>query len=62
MGTGTEPQHDILAVLPDGVVVADEAGVVTFLNDAAARLLGADDSVGKHLADVVTLQDRAGNS
>src|SRR3954463_14108634 len=62
MGTGTEPQHDILAVLPDGVVVADQAGVVTFLNDAVVPPLGGRDSAGKPPADVVPLQDRAGNS
>jgi signal transduction histidine kinase len=32
------------------------------VNDAACRLLRLGDAVGKHLSDVVLLQDRAGNS
>jgi signal transduction histidine kinase len=52
---------ELFDVLPDGVVVADEAGRVTLLNPAAARLLRVDEGVGKHLADVVSLQDRNGN-
>jgi len=51
----------MLDALPDGVVLADETGTVTHMNAAAARLLGAADGVGKQLADVVALQDRAGN-
>jgi signal transduction histidine kinase len=50
--------------LPDGVVIADAQGTVTLVNEAAARLLRHDDDApgtGKHLSDVVTLQDRAGN-
>src|SRR6478672_6752454 len=53
---------DVLDTLPDGVVVADAHGTVTALNTAAARLLRVPDGVGKHLSDVVLLQDRAGNS
>src|ERR687889_16803 len=52
----------VLDSLPDGVVVADDSGSVTVMNMAASRLLRVDDGVGKHLSDVVTLQDRAGNS
>ena len=52
----------MLDSLPDGVVVADADGTVTRLNTAALRLLRAGDGVGKHLSDVVPLQDRAGNS
>jgi signal transduction histidine kinase len=52
----------LLDVLPDGVVVADGSGTVTTVNGAAARLLRVGDGVGKHLSDVVLLQDRAGNS
>jgi signal transduction histidine kinase len=51
----------LLDDLPDGVVVADADGTVTAVNTAAARLLRLGDGVGKHLADVVPLQDRAGN-
>jgi signal transduction histidine kinase len=51
----------LLDALPDGVVVADSTGAVVVINDAAARLLGNPDGVGKHLADVVALQDNAGN-
>ena len=56
------PGNDILDALPDGVVVADDSGCVTLVNAAAARLLRSAEGVGKHLADVVLLQDRAGNS
>ena len=52
----------LLDTLPDGVVVADRDGIVTVVNDAACRLLRLGDAVGKHLSDVVLLQDRAGNS
>jgi signal transduction histidine kinase len=54
-------QDELLDALPDGVVVADAAGTVTRINAAAAKMLGVPDGVGKHLADVVVLQDRAGN-
>jgi signal transduction histidine kinase len=57
---GVEGQQ-VLDALPDGVVVADGAGTVTAMNRAAIRLLGAPDGVGKHLADVISLQDQAGN-
>jgi signal transduction histidine kinase len=53
--------QEVLDALPDGVVVADEAGVVTTMNRQASLLLGAGDGVGKHVADVVSLQDQAGN-
>jgi signal transduction histidine kinase len=52
----------LLDTLPDGVVVADRDGIVTVVNDAACRLLRLGDAVGKHLSDVVLLQDRTGNS
>jgi signal transduction histidine kinase len=62
-GTGGAAQHeDVFDALPDGVVVADQDGVVTLANAAARRLLRLDDPVGKRLSDVVLLQDRAGNS
>ncbi|HEU5044898.1 MAG TPA: ATP-binding protein [Nocardioidaceae bacterium] len=53
--------NDMLDALADGVVLADEYGVVTALNSAAAALLKVDDAVGKQLADVVALQDRDAN-
>lgn len=49
-------------VLPDGLVAADAEGTVTVVNDVAVRLLGRSDGVGRHLADVVALQDQAGNN
>jgi signal transduction histidine kinase len=55
-------EQGLLDVLPDGVVVADGDGTVTTMNTAAADLLRTGDAVGKHLSDVVLLQDRAGNS
>jgi len=51
----------LLDALPDGVVVADAQGVVTHVNTAAARLLGVPVGVGKHITDVVVLDDRQGN-
>jgi signal transduction histidine kinase len=58
---GDAEGRELLDALPDGVVVADGSGAVTLVNAAAARLLGSDDAVGKHLSDVVLLADRAGN-
>ena len=55
-------QQELLDALADGVVVADADGTVTASNAAAARLLGIGDLGGKHLSDVVLLQDRAGNT
>jgi signal transduction histidine kinase len=63
MTTGdTGDAAGVLDLLPDGVVVADASGTVTALNQAAARLLRRSDGLGEHLADVVLLQDRTGNS
>jgi signal transduction histidine kinase len=63
MGTaGPEHQHDILDMLPDGVVLADASGTVTLVNAAAAEMLGTTDAVGRQLDGVVLLQDRAGNT
>ncbi len=64
--TAVEPgtESGVLDALADGVVVADANGAVTLVNAAAARLLGHTASstvLGKHLADVVALQDRTGN-
>ena len=53
--------EDIADSLPDGVVIADDTGVVTLMNRAAQKMLRVNDGVGKHLADVVALQDQAGN-
>ena len=50
-----------LDALPDGAVLADSTGTVTHMNLAAAKMLRVPDGVGKHLSDVVALQDRAGN-
>jgi signal transduction histidine kinase len=50
-----------LDAIPDGVVFADETGQVTAMNSAARTMLAVGDGVGKQLADVVALQDQAGN-
>ena len=57
-----EPTSDaaLLDSLPDGVVIADETGVVTHANDMARRLLGVAELVGRQLADVIALQDLEG--
>ena len=55
------PEPLLLDALPDGVVIADESGVVTHINAAARSMLRMADGVGKHLSDVVALQDQGGN-
>ncbi len=44
--------------LPDGVVIADAEGVVTVVNEQARRLLGSSVEVGRHLSEVMALQDQ----
>jgi signal transduction histidine kinase len=61
MSMDGDGDQGVLDVLPDGVVVADGTGTVVVLNRAASQLLGSADGLGKHLADVVALQDQAGN-
>ena len=48
--------------LPDGVVVADETGIVVLVNPAAERLIGrsADETVGRDYTEVLPLTDPAG--
>jgi PAS domain S-box-containing protein len=48
--------------LPDGLVVADEAGRVIVFNRAAARLTGtaAEETVGKFVSDVLPFRDDDG--
>jgi hypothetical protein len=48
--------------LPDGLVVADEAGRVTVFNRAAARLTGVEppEALGKDLFDILPLHDGDG--
>ena len=49
--------------LPDGVVVADEAGRIIVFNRAAARLTGLDPAevTGKFVFDVLPLRDADGH-
>ncbi|HEU4515044.1 MAG TPA: ATP-binding protein [Nocardioidaceae bacterium] len=62
MSSITEPAVQVtLDAIPDGVVLADQAGLVTATNAAARKMLRLEDGLGKHLADVVALQDQAGN-
>lgn len=62
MSSITEPSAQVtLDAIPDGVVLADQAGLVTAVNAAARAMLRVEDGLGKHLADVVALQDQAGN-
>jgi len=55
---------DLLDVMPDGVVVADDRGLVTFANPRAARLLGRppEDIVGTPVQEALPLLDDAGHS
>lgn len=50
----------LLDTLPDGVVVADAEGTVTVVNAVARRLLGSAATPGRHLRDVIALQDQEG--
>lgn len=53
--------QDLADALPDGVVLADDAGRVTLVSDLAARMLGRRDpaaDVGRPLAEVLRLQDQ----
>lgn len=61
MSPAGEADQQMLDLLPDGVVIADDTGKVTVMNAAATKLLGAPDGIGKHLADVVALADQDGN-
>jgi len=61
MAPGAGVEQGLLDALPDGAVIADEHGSVTHMNAAAQRMLRVTDGVGKHLSDVVNLQDRSGN-
>ena len=60
-GQGARGEAGLLDALPGGVVFADGSGTVTHMNTAAAKMLRVPNGVGKHLSDVVALQDRAGN-
>ncbi len=53
---------DPLDLLPDGVVIADGAGLVTALNTVAAQMLDADadKAIGQPLDDVLALTDHDG--
>ena len=44
--------------LPDGVVIADQDGVVLLVNAGAREMLGEQARIGADLADAVTLQDQ----
>ncbi len=48
----------LLDTLPDGVVVADADGTVTVVNERARRLLGSGAVPGRHLREVIALQDQ----
>lgn len=53
-----------LDLLPDGVVVGDDAGRVSAINVVAARMLGAhpEDAVGRPLTEVLALTDHDAGS
>ncbi|EYT78448.1 histidine kinase [Streptomyces sp. Tu 6176] len=56
-GTGPDPDE-----LPDGLVIADETGLVTCFNAAAARITAvpADQALGRHLEKALPLEDLEG--
>ncbi|MDN7424917.1 PAS domain-containing protein [Burkholderia sp. AU45388] len=53
----------VLRALPHGVVATDPNGRLTYLNAAAAELVGcrADDAIGRPVRDVLRLVDREGH-
>ncbi|GAB3665707.1 ATP-binding protein [Nocardioides korecus] len=55
-----ETSDDVVDRLPDGVVVADADGVVTVVNTMARTLLGEGVRTGRHLGEVMALQDQNG--
>jgi signal transduction histidine kinase len=58
-GAALEAQELLADELPDGLVVADEAGRVVVFNRAAARLTGiaAEEATGKYVYDVLPFRD-----
>lgn len=48
-------------LLPDGVVVADADGLVTYANSMARRLVGHTLQEGRHLREALALQDHDSN-
>lgn len=48
-----DERETMLHRLSEGVITVDAAGIVTLANDAAARLLGHDDLVGRAARDVL---------
>jgi signal transduction histidine kinase len=53
-----DPVGHAVDQLPDGVVIADADGIVTVVNQQARRLLGSGVAVGRHLSEVMALQDQ----
>jgi signal transduction histidine kinase len=58
----TAPESLLADELPDGLVVADDAGRVIIFNQAAARLtsVAAEEAVGKFVSDVLPFRDDDG--
>jgi signal transduction histidine kinase len=58
----TAPESLMADELPDGLVVADDAGRVIIFNQAAARLtsVAAEEAVGKFVSDVLPFRDDDG--
>jgi len=54
----------VVESMSDGLVVTDANDCVTVVNAMAARLLGvaADDAIGRHVSEVVTVTDEDGRS
>lgn len=50
----------VLSYMSDGVIATDQAGAVTLMNDAAARMIGVnpDDMIGDFLIDVLNLEEK----
>ncbi len=56
------PEKSAYDDLPDGLLIADDAGRVIVLNPAGQRLLGrtADEVLGRDFREILTLTDQAG--
>jgi tRNA G18 (ribose-2'-O)-methylase SpoU/signal transduction histidine kinase len=61
-GAVTDAQAQMADELPDGLVVADEAGRLVVFNRAAVRLtsIAADEAIGKYVFDVLPFRDEDG--
>lgn len=54
--------ENILEALAGGVLTVDEDGTVLYVNDSAEKLISIRHAIGKHLNDVIVLEDTNGKA